>query len=273
MFDAHCHIQFDALQSSVQGPLKRALDAGLFVCGADYDAAQRPRLRALASKHPNVVCCFGLHPWALEHATLLRQLSQVEDALAADAHQPWLVGVGETGLDFRRARAGAQRTMQLNALTYQLRLADRHDLPVVLHNVRAQEALTQKLGLYPNVSCLFHAFESSPEQAAQTLRLGGDAREVMLSFGPSLTRGVGRPAFEWVLQHCPEQWTFETDAPDRPVEGKQGVGEPLDVRAVAAAAQTATGRPAQALLEQAAGNAARFFGLPWPPAQATDAPS
>lgn len=264
MFDAHCHMHIDASQASVEDTLTRALHTGLFMCLADYDAEHRPHMRALAATHPTVLCCLGLHPWAVFSPSLLCELDALTQALREDTHHPWMIAVGESGLDFLRARTPQARALQMHAFTHQLGLAQELGLPIVLHNVRAQHAVVERLTLFSSVSFMIHAFDSSAQQAAQTMRLQQGQRDVLLSFGPSLTRGRGLDALEWMIDHYPERWTFETDAPDRPVQGKQGPGDPFDVRAVALAAQDALGRPVDDLLEQAAQNAARFFSLPWP---------
>ncbi len=69
MFDAHCHLDFEAFEEDRDAALDRAREAGvkgLVVAG--YEPAGWARQRALAARYPEVSVTFGLHPWAAARA-------------------------------------------------------------------------------------------------------------------------------------------------------------------------------------------------------------
>ena len=80
-----------------------------------------------------------------------------------------------------------------------MKLADRLDLPLIIHLVRAQEDLVRlKKELRPHSPWLIHGFRGKPEQAEQLLRAG-----FYLSFGRhfhseslALAYGQGRAFLE-----------------------------------------------------------------------------
>ena len=110
----------------------------------------------------------GLHPWQAEGSLLL-----LEEKLLTE---PRVVALGEVGLD---RVCSTPYSKQLYFFREEARLADRLDLPLIIHLVRAQEDLV-RLGkeLRPRSPWLIHGFRGKPQQAEQLLRAG-----FYLSFG------------------------------------------------------------------------------------------
>ena len=139
----------------------------------------------------------GIHPWDAdkeEVASILPQLDRVQ-------------AVGEIGLD--RVR-GAAWERQLLLFREQLRLAREHRLPVVLHCVRAFEAVMRELAECEPRAAIFHGFIGSPEQAREAL-----ARGYYLSFGQ---RTFASPKTVEALRATPPTQLFlETDESPVPI--------------------------------------------------------
>ena len=145
-----------------------------------------PRRGALSSA--------GIHPWwtadAEETASMLRQLPQL-------LRHPQVVALGECGIDLLR---GAAAEVQETVLVEQLTLAERLQLPVTLHIVRAFDRLLRlHKALRPTVQWTVHGFRGRPALARQLLEAGID-----LSFG----RRRNEEAF---LLTPPERRHEETD--------------------------------------------------------------
>ena len=115
----------------------------------------------------------GLHPWDAGRPDA-EQLVERTRRDACDA-------IGEIGLDYVRTDRHDPRPVQL--FDTQLAMAASRRLPVVLHCVRAFEAILTQLGRYPAVTAIFHGFIGSPQQAERAVR-GGH----YLSFGPASFR-------------------------------------------------------------------------------------
>lgn len=66
LIDCHCHLQHPSFVDDFEAMLQRARQAGVraVVCNAtcerDWDAAA-----GLAARYPEVIPCFGIHPWYL----------------------------------------------------------------------------------------------------------------------------------------------------------------------------------------------------------------
>ncbi len=140
----------------------------------------------------------GVHPWDADRIA-------VASLLPFD-HQ--VQAVGETGLDFAK---GVPRAVQLAAFRAQLELARQYDLPVVLHCVRAFDAVMRELRACPPRAAIFHGFIGSPEQARQALAAGH-----WLSFGERTFRS---PKTVEAMRCTPlTQLFLETDDSPTPIE-------------------------------------------------------
>ena len=134
----------------------------------------------------------GLHPWQAEDLTEGSLLLLEQKLLSS----PRVVALGEAGLD---RICSTPYSKQLHFFREEARLADRLDLPLIIHLVRAQEDLL-RLGkeLRPRTPWLIHGFRGKPQQAEQLLRAG-----FYLSFGRyfhseslALAYGEGRAFLE-----------------------------------------------------------------------------
>lgn len=143
----------------------------------------------------------GIHPWDAGRPDAEQLLEQLE-GLPCDA-------IGEIGLD--RARTPRDEERQRLLFNAQLAIAATRRLPVVLHCVRAFEAILTQLGRYPAVTAIFHGFIGSPQQAERAVR-GGH----YLSFGPASFRS---PRSVEAMRRIPAERLFlETDETEQPIE-------------------------------------------------------
>ena len=116
--------------------------------------------------------------------------------------------VGEIGLDY----AGTVgREAQLRIFREQLDWAERLGKPVVLHCVKAFEAVMRELAPHALRAVIFHGFIGSSQQAAEAIKKG-----YYLSFGERTFRS---PRTVEALRRTPVENLFaETDESDVPIE-------------------------------------------------------
>ncbi len=130
VIDAHAHVTSRQFADDREAMLQRAWDAGLVaIVEAGDDVASGQRALELARREPRVHAVTGLHPHAAS------RMYEEREAMQALLDTGEYVGVGEIGLDFFRDLS--PRDVQYEALRWQLELARRHDLPVVIHSREA----------------------------------------------------------------------------------------------------------------------------------------
>lgn len=205
LIDTHCHLDADEFAADRDAVVAAAREAGVglmvlpAVERANFDAVLQ-----LAERHACCAPALGIHPMYVERA-------QPDDlaALRALLARGAAVAVGEIGLDY--FVPGLDRARQEYYFVEQLKLARDFDLPVLLHIRRAQDEVLKHLRRIRVRSGIAHAFNGSPQQAREFIKLG-----FRLGFGGAMTwpralrirsLAASLPLYAIVL---------ETDAPDMP---------------------------------------------------------
>lgn len=211
--DTHCHLDAPEFVSHLGGVIEAAannqVQGILLPAVKSSDAANiRTLVAQYAQKMPGLVYTLGIHPLYVEQSTqadLDLLASEVKDAL----HDPRFVGIGEIGLDY--FVEGLDRTRQAYFFEQQLDLAQAHDLPVVMHVRRSQDAILKALRQRSIRSGIAHAFNGSMQQAEQFIQLG-----FKLGFGGAATYTRALQIRRLVMQLPLSSLVTETDAPDIP---------------------------------------------------------
>jgi len=140
----------------------------------------------------------GLHPWHLDTTDVETALQKVR--LATEAFN--VLAVGETGLDKAIA---TPLIRQLEYFTRQVEIAEFADLPVIIHNVRANQELVTFMKVHrPVVPMIIHGFSGGARLAEELLNAG-----FWLSFG---TRFLRDEKLHEALKESPAERIFlETD--------------------------------------------------------------
>ena len=131
----------------------------------------------------------GIHPWDAEKAELQEHIF-----FGASA-------IGEMGLDYA---CNVDKAKQEEIFRAQLTIAEKLQLPVILHCVRAFHPTFSILKEYHLKAVIFHGFIGSKELAAEAVKQG-----YFLSFGEGIKRS---PKTAIALQNTPlENLFLETD--------------------------------------------------------------
>jgi len=239
LLDAHCHLDADEL-APAEAAWARARAAGVeTIIMAGVEPTNWVAQRALAARLPGAHAVFGLHPQLvaeLDEATVADHLAALARALVA--HRP--VALGELGLDRLTAASKAALGLQIEAFRAQLRLAIAHDLPLVLHLLRADEPALAVLAAegIPRAGGFVHSFSGSADFAKRLVALG-----LHVSFAGTLTFPQSRRLREAARAVPEERLLVETDSPDQTPEPERATARgranepsnlPSVVRALAA---------------------------------------
>ena len=210
--DTHAHLdaaEFDADRPSVH---QRSRSAGVVCCVIPaVEAANFDTVRGLAHAQQDAYA-LGIHPLYTPQATEAH-LAQLDTALHTHRDDPRLVAVGEIGLDGFVPELNTPEALAKQQQFYkaQLKLAQQHQLPVILHVRRSADLLLKGLRDTPVVGGIAHAFNGSLQQAQAFIAMG-----FKLGFGGALTYDralqLRRLATELPLSAI----VLETDAPDSP---------------------------------------------------------
>ena len=210
--DTHCHLdaaEFDADRAAVR---QAARAAGVSRCVIPaVHAGHWPQVVQLAEQHGDAYA-LGIHPLYVPEAQE-NDLLALDLALTKRRDDPRLVAVGEIGLDFfvPELCTPDMRERQWFFYTAQLKLAQKHGLPVILHVRRSADLLLKGLRQCPVVSGIAHAFNGSAQQAQTFVNLG-----FALGFGGTLTYERSLQLRRLACELPLSALVLETDAPDIP---------------------------------------------------------
>jgi TatD DNase family protein len=262
--DTHAHLdarEFHTGDAAAQREAARALGVKRCVIPAvargNWDA-----VRGLAERFDDAYA-LGIHPLCVPQAQD-EDLEALAEALQRHRGDPRLVAVGEIGLDFfvPELTEPAMRERQTRFYREQLRLARRHDLPVLLHVRRSADALLKGLRELPPCGGIGHAFNGSHEQALAFVQRG-----LKLGFGGTATFDTARQIRRLASEMPLHSLVLETDAPDIPPQwlyvtaqqreaGRpQGVNHPRELPRIGAVIAGLRGLAPEALAQATSDNA------------------
>lgn len=164
--DTHTHLYSEAFDEDRNDMMQRALDAGVerfFIPAIDSTYTQS--MLDLETNYPdNVFLMMGLHPTHVKE-NYKEELAHVEEWLSRKK----FYAVGEIGVDLYWDKTFLKE--QQEAFAYQISLAKKHRLPIVIHCRDAFdevfEVLEQEKG--DDLYGIFHCFTGTLEQAHQAI--------------------------------------------------------------------------------------------------------
>lgn len=162
----------------------------------------------LATQYPGrIFPAMGIHPTR----SIFEKWSD-RKKLDAFAKMPGVVAIGECGLDYHYKREEQHRLKQQLWFIYQLNLAWKLKLPVILHVRDAHKEALRILRMHParKLGGVIHCFYGSKEIAEQYLKLG-----YHIGIGGSVLQLEERAKDLWeTIPHIPlDKILLETDAP------------------------------------------------------------
>jgi len=257
--DTHVHLdqeEFDADRSDVIARFRQA--GGEVLLAVGISAASSRATLELAETHAEIFAAVGIQPNCAAEAA-----PDDWDRIVAMVDHPRVVALGETGLD--RHWDFTPLDVQRDYFDRHLRLAQRHDLPVVIH-CREAEAdvlamLREAVGRGP-VRGVLHALSGDDAFAGECLELG-----LHVSFAGMVTyrNKKFRPLRQVAASIPDDRLLIETDSPylvPHPLRGKQRRNEPAWVVHTAECLAELRGVTLEELSAQTTGNARRLFRFP-----------
>jgi TatD DNase family protein len=206
--DSHCHLDAAEFAPDRDAVRQAARALGVQTCVIPaVEASNFDAVRLLAHQHGDVYA-LGIHPMYTPQ-TREADLQTLAKSLEVHRADPRLVAVGEIGLD--GFVPGLDMARQQLFYKAQLKLAQQHDLPVILHVRRSADLLLKGLRQTPVKGGIAHAFNGSLQQAQQFIAMG-----FKLGFGGALTFERSNQLRLLATALPLDALVLETDAPDIP---------------------------------------------------------
>lgn len=214
--DTHTHLYLNAFDNDRDKAIQNAINRGVeYMLLPNIDSASEKEMNELCKAWPdNCFPMMGLHPTSVKE-NFREELKYVTEELESERNY---IAVGEIGIDLYWDKTFLNE--QVEALEYQIELAKRHQLPVVIHQRDSFDEIMEVFkGINTeNLRGVFHCFTGSREQAESVIDMG-----FLLGIGGVLTFKNSRLSEvlkEIDLKHI----VLETDAPflaPMPYRGKR----------------------------------------------------
>lgn len=162
--DTHCHISknyYDDITEVITDSKNNGLDKIIISCCEVDDIEESLNI---INNYDNVYATFGYHPDQIDKVCD-EDLKKLETLIKTNQK---IVGIGEIGLDYHH---GTDKEKQKKLFKEQLKIAQRLNLPVVIHSRDATKDTIDILKMY-NVSGVIHCFSGSLETANIYISMG-----------------------------------------------------------------------------------------------------
>ena len=253
LFDTHAHYDADAFDADRMEVLSSMPGQGVeLILNPGCDLKSSQTAVELAERFPFVYAAVGVHPeecadWNAEHDI---------PVLEALAQNPKVRAIGEIGLDYHWPD-NPPRELQQQVFHAQLELAEKLNLPVIVHDRDAHHDCLEIVRAHPNVTGVYHCYSGGVEDAKTLMKLGW-----MISFTGSITFKNARRALE-VIDLLPlDRMMIETDSPymsPEPFRGRRN--DSGRVHLVAEAIARRTGLDPEEVARITLENGRRFFRI------------
>lgn len=251
--DTHAHLYDEAFANEEDEAIARAVRSGVSrIVFPDIDSQTRDIMFSLADRHEGTIFpCLGLHPTSVD-ASWEKELSLLEGYLS---RKIW--AIGEIGLDCYWSEEFLKE--QQEVFRIQLEMADRLNLPVIIHSRESTGLIINILKDCRHLSLrgVFHAYSGSRETFSQLQRLG----DWYIGIGGVLTYKKATIA-ETVKDIPLDRILLETDSPyltPVPFRGKRN--ESSYIPHIAGRLAEITGKSIEEIASITTGNAVKLFNL------------
>lgn len=212
IIDTHAHLDFPDFKDDIDDVIKRAGEVGVeYIINVGTSVDTSVKSIELTKKYANIYASVGIHPNAASTVPA-DDWSRLE-ALAGESK---VVAIGETGLDYYRDRS--KKEDQKRLFHKHLELAEKHNLPVIIHNREASIDCLEIVRKYSGrVSGVIHCFAGSRDDAEEFLELG-----FYISFAGPITFPKAENLREALKAVPVEKLLLETDCPFLAPQPKRG---------------------------------------------------
>lgn len=159
--DTHCHVLKEYYQGEIGNILLLAKNNGVDrIINAGYNTTSSKEVISLMKQFDNMYGVIGIHPENILEEVDLTIFNNIDKKI---------VGIGEIGLDYHYTKE--TRDKQIEMFEYQLDLAEKLNLPVVIHSRDATQDTIDILKRHHNFGVI-HSFSGSLEVAKEYIKMG-----------------------------------------------------------------------------------------------------
>jgi hydrolase, tatD family len=253
IFDTHAHLDSEQFEEDFDDIMQNIINKKIsLIVNPGCDLPTSKKSVELSEKYDFIYSAVGFHPHEAKYMDE-EAINEIERLAVSNKK---VVSIGEIGLDYYYDFS--PRDVQEDVFVRQMELANKLDLPFIIHSRDASNDTYEMVKKYKNnVDCVLHCYSQSKEMAKLYLDLG-----CYLSFAGPVTFKKSTNLQE-VAKYTPLDRIFiETDSPYLSPEPKRGKkNEPSNVIYTGKKIAELKEISEEQLFKSTYNNAVRFFKL------------
>ena len=217
IIDTHCHIYASEMENAEE-IIKEALKNDICLILNGTDKLSNKEVLELSAKYDNAYAALGYFH------TLADEITDEDiDLLDSQLENDKVVAVGEIGIDYYHGKDNKDKQKEL--FEKMLDLAEKHDLPVIVHSRKAIQDTYDILKKH-DVTGSLHCYQGSAEMAKEFIKLG-----FYIGVGGPVTHKNNKKIRKTVKTVGIDYLLVETDSPYLSPEEKRGeMNTPLNLK-------------------------------------------
>ena len=218
LFDSHSHYNDEKFNEDREQLIQETYNSGVtkFIC-AGYNIKSSLDALEISKKHEFIYSICGISPNDIPQSEqeLWKYIDDISKIVIQNNNKK-LVAIGEIGLDYYWNKENKE--LQKQAFIKQIELANRLELPIVIHSRDAAIDTIEIIKQYPvNKKGIFHCCQSNQEMVRQALELG-----YYISFAGAITFKNAKNYIDVVKMVPMHRILIETDSPYLTPEPNRG---------------------------------------------------
>ena len=218
-FEQHAHYNDEKFNEDREEVIQKVYNSGVTgIVNAGYSVESSMQAIKLAEKYSFIYATCGISPNDIpqDEDEVWKQISEIEGMVEKQKNK--IVAIGEIGLDYYWEKDEKMRELQRKAFIKQIELANKLNLPIVIHTREAIMDTLEILKQNPvDKKGVFHCCPQNRELIKEGLKLG-----FYISFAGPITFKSSKNAEEMINLVPDNRILIETDSPylaPEPVRG------------------------------------------------------
>ena len=208
IIDTHCHI-YNSEMENAEEIIKQAAKNDIHIILNGTDPLSNMEVLELSGKYENVHAALGYF-YSFADEITDEDISLLDEQLTNDD----VIAVGEIGLDYYHTKDNKDNQKEL--FEKMLNLAQKHNLPVIVHSRKSMQDTLDILKKY-DVAGSMHCYQGSAEMAQDFINLG-----FYIGIGGPITHNNNKKIRKMVKKVDINHMLVETDSPYLTPEEKRG---------------------------------------------------
>lgn len=248
IIDTHCHVYKSEMENAEE-IIGKALKNDIHLILNGTDPSSNLEILELSDKYDNVHAALGyFHSFAGEITD--DDISLLDRQLGNDK----VVAVGEIGLDYYHGKDNMD--CQKDLFEKMLDLAEKHDLPVIVHSRKSMQDSFDMLKKH-DVAGSMHSYSGSAEMAREFIKLG-----FYIGIGGTVTYDGNRKMKKLLSQIDINNILLETDSPYMAPQEKRGKSNvPFNLKYIIRKLCDEFGLSEEEIIKTTTENARELFGI------------